>query len=580
MAPIAAAPASARRFTRRRAIVLVLAALVLLASVFSAYADPSPQPSPGPVPAPTASDPAEPTPTPSPSCSSADCIPQPSSPPSPTPSPGVTPPADTPEGGGGPGGISGWIAKGVDAAITGFFKSVISYALNPLLNLLSNTLLTTPNPATLPRVGELWANSWQIAVACYALLIALAGILVMAHGTVQPRTSVKEIAPRIPVAFIAAALSLFLAGKAVELANALSLAALSGGVDSDDAGPVLRNFVLSTYNSSTGSVFLILMWLAIVVVLVALLLTFVVRVALTIILVVAAPLALVCHVLPQTDAVARWWWRVFGGVLAIQVAQSLALITGVKVFLSPGAFGRGGLFGLDDDGLVSVLITLALLYIVFKIPFWILSSVRVSNGHSFVGSVARGFVMYKTFGLLRGGSSAVRSGPRRTAPLPRQASPRPTPGGAPPARNRLRPPGPPLFLPPVPSGPNRATGRAAGPPPMPTFQTPGGSSASGPSSPSPRPLFPPAPPVFQAPGSAPPATTPGTPPPLPTRPRFQPPTLQPRVQPRRAAGPPPPATFRAPASPSAPPRPARSSPPTSAVFIAPPPPRRPRGDRS
>jgi len=393
-----------------RTFVLGSIVLMVCASVFTAHADPGPAPAPPP----TVS--AKPAPSPSPSCTGPDCIPQPS--PTPSPAPGTTPPPEAPEGGGGPGGISGWIAKGVDAAITGFFKSVISYALNPLLNLLSNTLLTTPNPATLPRVGELWANSWQIAVACYALLIALAGILVMAHGTVQSRTSVKEIAPRIPVAFISAALSLFLAGKAVDLANALSLAALSGGVDSDDAGPVLRNFVLSTYNSSTGSVFLILMWLAIVVVLVALLLTFVVRVALTIILVVAAPLALICHVLPQTDAVARWWWRVFGGVLAIQVAQSLALITGVKVFLSPGAFGRGGLFGLDDDGLVSVLITLALLYIVFKIPFWILGSVRLRNGHSFVGSMARGFVMYKTFGLLHGSGHAARAvaaaGSRRT----------------------------------------------------------------------------------------------------------------------------------------------------------------------
>ncbi|MEV1082228.1 hypothetical protein AB0I98_28945, partial [Streptomyces sp. NPDC050211] len=325
------------------------------------------------------------------------------------------PPAEVPEGD-GTGGISGWIAKGISSAITGFFKSVIKFALNPLLDLLSGTLLTTPSPASMPRVGELWTNSWQIALACYALLVAIAGVVVMSHETVQTRYSIKEIAPRIPLGFLAAALSLFLGGKAVDLANALSRAAMGGGVNADTAGPALRDFVLSSFNSDSGSIFMVLMWLVAIGVLVALLLTFVVRVALTIILIVAAPLALICHALPQTDGVARWWWKAFGGVLAIQVAQSLALITGVRVFLTPGGFGPNGLFGFNDNGLVNVLITLALMYVVFKIPFWILGSIRFGHGRSFVGKVARAYVMYKTLGLLRGGGGAgggARGGGRR-----------------------------------------------------------------------------------------------------------------------------------------------------------------------
>ena len=303
------------------------------------------------------------------------------------PTAGPTPPAQVPDGD-GTGGISGWIAKGISSAITGFFKSVIKFALNPLLELLSDTLLTTPSPASMPRVGELWTNSWQIALACYALLIMIAGVVVMSHETVQTRYSIKEMAPRIPLGFLAAALSLFLAGKAVDLANALSHAAMGGGANADIAGPALRDFVLSSFNSDSGSMFLVLMWLVAIGVLVALLLTFVVRVALTIILIVSAPLALICHTLPQTDGIARWWWKAFGGVLAIQVVQSLALITGVRVFLTPGGFGSGGLFGLNDNGLVNVLVTLALMYVVFKIPFWILGSIRFGSGRSFVGSVA------------------------------------------------------------------------------------------------------------------------------------------------------------------------------------------------
>ncbi|WP_328869605.1 hypothetical protein OHT76_05495 [Streptomyces sp. NBC_00287] len=349
------------------------------------------------------------------------------------------PPAEIPDDG-GPGGVAGWIAKGVTAAITGFFKSVINFALNPLLDLISGTVLTTPSPASLPRVGELWANSWEIALAGYGLLVALGGIVVMSHETVQTRYSIKEIAPRIPVAFLAAALSLFITSKAVDLANALSHAVMGGGVNASTAGPALRDFVLSSFSSASGNLFAVLMWLVVIVVLVALLLTYVVRVALTILLIVAAPLALVCHALPQTDGVARWWWKAFGGVLAIQIAQSLALITGVRVFLTPGGFGPNGLFGLTENGLVSVLITLALLYVVFKIPFWVLGSIRFSHGRSFVGSVVRGYVMYKTFGLLRGvgaRGAASRGGRRpppsggpsgtRRSPYP---GPQPSSGGA------------------------------------------------------------------------------------------------------------------------------------------------------
>ncbi|MFJ6901563.1 hypothetical protein [Streptomyces hokutonensis] len=492
--------------------------------------------------------------------------------------------------------MSGWIAKGISSAITSFFKSVIKFALNPLLNLLSDTLLTTPNPTSLPRVGELWTNSWQIALACYSLLVAIAGIVVMGHESVQTRYSIREVAPRIPLGFLAAALSLFFAGKAVDLANALSRAAMSGGVDQDTAGPALRDFVLSSFTAYDGNLFGVLMWFVVVGVLVALLLTFVVRVAMTIMLVVGAPLALVCHALPQTDPIARWWWKAFGGVLAVQVAQSLALITGVRVFLTPGGFGPNGLFGVTNSGLVNVLITLALMYIVFKIPFWVLGSLRFGHGRSFVGSVVRAYVMYKTFGLLRGGSrtsAAARGGARRPPPptRPGGTTPSPPPTGGPgrpggggnsstPTSGQLpggrRPPGPPLFQPPAPpaSATTQPTGPASAPPSMPLFQAPGAPPTNAvPSTPSARPTRPPGPPIFQPPGGTLPTMPPGLRPPVPVRPQFQQPTPRLPTPSRRTTQPPAPATFRTPTPqpPVTPTRRPRNTAPPPAVFSSPPP---------
>jgi hypothetical protein len=510
--------------------------------------------------------------------------------------PGTTSPP--PDAGGGPGGITGWITKGINAAIGGFFKTIISAALNPLLKLLGDTLLATPSLSSLPRVGELWQNSWQIVLAVYAILIALAGIVLMSYESLQTRYSVKEIAPRIPIGLLAAGLSLFLAGKAVDLANALSHAVMGAGADGKGAGGTLATFVLTSFVPG-ADLFTDIMWVVVVGVLVALLLTYVVRVALTVILVAGAPLCLMCHALPQTDGIARWWWRTFGGVLAIQVAQSLTLITGIRVFLSSDGLAGDGLFGGVSNGLVNLLVTLALTYILFKIPFWILGSVRVSQGRSFAGRAARAYLMYQTLGMLRGAGAvglaagggrggAQWSGSGGGSPVPRRPG-----GGAPPVAPRRpigprpapapahrRPPGSPLFLPPIPPGPTPAPRIAGGPPPMPTFQAPN-STPEAAARRVPDPARPVGPPSFRAPGTSPRPTRPTARPtaPPPQRPRFRAPVPPTPARPRRATTAPAPITFRppvpAPATPLSPhPLPGAAGSPR---FAAPPPARTPSG---
>jgi hypothetical protein len=309
---------------------------------------------------------------------------------------------------------------------------VVTAALNPLLELLSTTLLTTPTLQALPRVGELWTNSWQILLACYSLLILLAGMLVMAYESLQTRHSIKEIAPRVVAGFLAGAVSLWVASRAIEIANGLAQAVMGGGLDATSAGETLRNLVLGSLN---GGIFIIFVGLFVAGMLLVLLVTYIVRVALTVVLVAGAPLALMFHALPQTEPIARWWWKAFGGCLAIQVVQSLTLITAMRVFLAPGGFT---LFGPTTSGLVNLLVALALFYILVKIPFWILGSLRVGGGHrSVVGTVARGYVIGAALGWVNPGHHGRTAG-RRPPPAsgprggggPRSGG---GPGGGPPS---------------------------------------------------------------------------------------------------------------------------------------------------
>jgi hypothetical protein len=310
--------------------------------------------------------------------------------------------------------VTKWVVAGISKAINRFFGDLVTSALDPLLKLLGQTLLTTPEVSSLPRIGQLWENSRQLAVAVYALIIVVAGIVVMAYETVHTRQGIKEIAPRIVLGFLAWNMSLLLAGKAVTFANALSTGVLSQGADARPAAGTLTALVMNAITH--GGAFVIFIGLGLALILLALLVGYVIRVALTVILIAGAPLALMCHALPQTEGIARWWWRAFGGVLAIQLAQSLALVTAINVFLAQGGFT---FFGSTGDGLVNLIVTLALLYILYKIPFWILHSIQVSGGRSIIGGAIKGLIAYKTLGLvgLRRPSSGAGfgrgGGPRR-----------------------------------------------------------------------------------------------------------------------------------------------------------------------
>lgn len=306
------------------------------------------------------------------------------------------------------GDITKEIVAAITKAINAFFGGLVKDALNPLLRLLARTLLTTPDPRSLPRLAGLWESSRQLVVALYGLVVLVAAIVVMTYESLQTRHSIKEIAPRVVVGFLAANLSLLLCGQAVVLANALSTGLVAGGADPRSAAAVLTGLVLHAVDGS--GLFVVFLGLTLAVVLVALLVGYVVRVVLTVILVAGAPLALLCHALPALEGVSRWWWRAFAGVLAIQLVQSLTLVAVLTVFLSPDGFS---FFGPGEGGLVTLIVTLALLYILYKIPFWVLHATRMGGGRSMIGSAVRGAIAYKTLGVL-----GLRRTPdtRRTGP--------------------------------------------------------------------------------------------------------------------------------------------------------------------
>jgi len=280
----------------------------------------------------------------------------------------------------------------IEAAIDDWFRDLVTAALDPILTLLGHTLLATPNLTAQSRVAQLWQMTEGIADSFLVLFVLVGGAIVMGYETIQTRTAVKDVLPRIVVAAVAVNASLSLAGLAISTADSLSQAVLGQGVDPSGAAVVLRQLVLGSL--AGGGIFVVLLGGVVAVLAIVLLATYVVRLALVVLLIVAAPICLVCHALPQTEGLARLWWRAFSGTLAVQVAQSLVLVTALRVFLASG--GPANLGIASTGGLVDLLVSACLCWVLVKIPSWVSRVVfSGSRSHGGVGRVVRDVIIYK-----------------------------------------------------------------------------------------------------------------------------------------------------------------------------------------
>src|SRR5262249_19788437 len=76
--------------------------------------------------------------------------------------------------------------------------------------------------------------------------------------------------------------------------------------------------------------------------------------------------------LPQTEGIARWWWRALAGVLAIQAAQAVVLVAALRLFFTEpwAALVTGTAAGPGSAAAFDGIQLLFLLYILIRIPFW------------------------------------------------------------------------------------------------------------------------------------------------------------------------------------------------------------------
>ena len=311
----------------------------------------------------------------------------------------------------------GWILDGImdwlSEAVLGVFNTIIS--------MIEHGLLISPDVTALPQVQALTGRSTWIVDTSFVLVFVAAGTLIMVTGgDERSRYTVKDLAPRMVVGFICAHFSTLLVAQAIGLGNGL-LAGLTGDrVDNTGAMAAIRSQVQAAA-ASPASALLVVVLIGVIAVLLAMT-TFglVVRFGVLLILAAIAPIALACHALPQTDPVARLWWRSLWGCLLTPVLQAFALQAGTTMLLDPNAtLPTLGLPG-DPLAVTNLFLVLVLLWITVKIPGLVRQYVTRTQGSRLASQIVRVVIIQQGLRYLglrgRGGHGGGRgSGGRSVA---------------------------------------------------------------------------------------------------------------------------------------------------------------------
>lgn len=266
----------------------------------------------------------------------------------------------------------GWLLDGIIERLLQQFADQILDCFDGLIALITNVMLVSPDVTRLPQVQALTGRSVLIVDLVFVLFFVAAGVLTMAAGgDDRARYTAKDMVPRCIVGFIAAHFSQLWCAKMIELGNALTAALVRDDLAGDgELRPAAISGIRRNLEAAENDLNLLLFVVCAVIILILLgstAVSMVGRFLALLVLTAAAPLALACHALPQTDPIARVWWRSYGVALAIPVGQGLTLYAGHWMLVDSdhmlAAFGMG-----DAGGAMNLFIVITMLSLTLRVP--------------------------------------------------------------------------------------------------------------------------------------------------------------------------------------------------------------------
>ncbi len=311
-----------------------------------------------------------------------------------------------------------WLADQFITPVIAWFAETVLGALDALWDLLTATVLLSPDVTRLPQVAVFTRTSLGVVNTCYVLAFLWAAILVMGRDTIQSKVGPGELIPRLILGLIAANFATPICSTAIQLANALTAALTGQDITAPGSMQQLRATTATALSQQSGSTpvgfLLVLIGLLIAVLVGVLLVQWIIRVGVLIVAAGVAPIALALHGTPHTEGVAKLWWRTLLGALGTVILQAVALHTTLTIFLNPDA--ALPLLGLPADpaAVMNLLIVVCLLWGVTKIPVMMRRYVTQSKPTALATVLRVVLVQQATRGLRRVGSAG--RGPRTLRP--------------------------------------------------------------------------------------------------------------------------------------------------------------------
>ena len=243
-------------------------------------------------------------------------------------------------------------------AVAGFLQNIIQSATAPIMNAITSFLTNTPSLATNSVVFNFWLITVGIVDSLFVLGIALLGFHVMSATTFGfEEMNLKELFPRIALAFVAANTSIFLIDFVIGLCQVLVHAVLAA------TGGIGQAWILNAFNPTTllagGTALITLIFMVIFIVLGAILLLFyITRLMLLALGAVMAPFMCLLWLIPgftgyavsSAKAYLVTIFSIFVHVVIIQLASAFLTV--------PGQIGT--------NPLISIFIGVALFSILLK----------------------------------------------------------------------------------------------------------------------------------------------------------------------------------------------------------------------
>jgi hypothetical protein len=260
--------------------------------------------------------------------------------------------------------------------------------LGELLALLTSSVFLSPDVTVLPQVQTIAGKSALVVNACYLLAVIAAGIVVMVGGTVEIRYGVKELLPRLVVAFILSNFAVPLCAVLIEVANALTVAMVGTAAPTNQAVTMAKTHVAAAITDPATGLIATIIGLLVVVLFFALFFGWIVRVGVLVILAGLAPAAMACYCLPYTQPVAQLWWRTLLGALGTATLQAVAFSTGIGLLIDPNS-SLPVLLGLPGSDVLNLLLVLVVLWTTVKIPGLMRKHVTHKGGVNLAALVLR-----------------------------------------------------------------------------------------------------------------------------------------------------------------------------------------------